>query len=200
MMTKQLPGVALAAALLAVAAPAAEIGQAAPAFTVKNLAGEAVSLADFKGKVVVLEWVNFGCPFVKKHYASGNLPKLQQDAIAKGVVWLTICSSGEGKQGYHPPAEMAALAGQHGNKASHFLMDTAGTMGKAYAAKVTPHMFVIGKDGILAYDGALDSKATTDQADIATAENHVVAAIDALLAGKEVAPAKTRPYGCGVKY
>ncbi|RPJ31290.1 MAG: thioredoxin family protein [Verrucomicrobiaceae bacterium] len=181
-------------------AHAAEIGQPAPAFTARNLKGEAVSLADFKGKVVVLEWVNFGCPFVKKHYASGNMPKLQEAYAAKDVVWLTINSAAEGKQGYHEPAKMAEEATKQGNKASHFLMDTDGKVGKAYDAKVTPHMFIIDKEGKLAYDGAIDSKATTDAADVATADKLFVNALDAVLAGKEVSDAKNKPYGCGVKY
>ena len=184
---------AAAAAILA-------IGQPAPEFTAKTLKGESVSLADFKGKVVVLEWVNFDCPFVKKHYASGNLPKLQQDYTAKAVVWLTINSSAEGKQGYYEPAKMAERAAKEGNKASHFLMDTDGKVGQAYAAKVTPHLFIIGKDGVLRYDGAIDSKPSTDPADVATADKLFVNALDAVLAGKEVPQARNKPYGCGVKY
>lgn len=178
----------------------AAVAQTAPAFTTKNVKGEAVSLADFKGKVVVLEWVNFDCPFVKKHYSSGNMGKLQKDYTSKGVVWLTINSNAKGKQGYHEPAAMAELASKQGNHASHFLMDTDGTVGKAYDAKVTPHMFVITPDGKIAYNGAIDSKATTDVKDIETADKWLANAIDAVLAGKEVANAKTAPYGCGVKY
>lgn len=195
-----LTGMIAACLALAASCHAAETGKPAPAFTAKDLKGADVSLADFKGKVVVLEWNNFDCPFVHKHYASGNLPKLQQALAAKGVVWLTVCSSAAGKGGYLEPAKMAERAAKEGNKASHFLMDTDGRVGKAYGAKVTPHMFVIGKDGTLVYDGALDSKPTTDQADIAKAENYVTAAVDAALAGKPVATAKTQPYGCGVKY
>lgn len=183
-----------------VAAHAAEIGQSAPAFTAKNLKGEAVSLADLKGKVVVLEWVNFDCPFVKKHYAGGNMPSLQETYTAKNVVWLTINSGAEGKQGYHEPAKMAEVAAAQGNKASHFLMDTDGSVGKAYDAKVTPHMFIIDAEGKLVYDGAMDSKATTKTEDVATADKFFVDALEAALAGKEVANAKNKPYGCGVKY
>lgn len=190
----------LAGAIALITAHAAEIGKAAPAFTAKNVKGEAVSLADFKGKTVVLEWANFGCPFVKKHYAGGNLPELQKTYTAKDVVWLTINSSAEGKQGYMEPAKMAEEAAKQGNKASHFIMDTDGKVGKAYDAKVTPHMFIIDKDGNLAYDGAIDSKATTEAADVATADKLFVNALDAVLAGKEVSNAKNKPYGCGVKY
>jgi peroxiredoxin len=192
----------MAAVLLTLALPghATEIGKPAPAFTAKNLKGTEVSLADFKGKVLVLEWNNFDCPFVHKHYASGNLPKLQQNLAAKGVVWLTVCSSAAGKGGYLEPSKMAERAAKEGNKATHFLMDTDGTVGKAYGAKVTPHMFVIGKDGTLLYDGAIDSKPTTDQADIDKADNYVSAAVEAALAGKPAPTPKTQPYGCGVKY
>lgn len=199
-MIKKLTGAAIGVSLMAVAAQAAEIGKEAPAFTLKNLQGAEVSLADFKGKPVVLEWVNFDCPFVKKHYASGNMGKLQESYTAKGVVWLTICSSAKGQQGYLEPAAMAERAAKEGNKATHFLMDTDGKAGRAYGARVTPHMFVITKEGILAYDGAIDDKATASAADIEGAENYVAAALDALLAGKDVATAKTKPYGCGVKY
>lgn len=185
---------AIAAAALAV------IGQPAPDFTAKNVKGESVSLADYKGKVVVLEWANFDCPFVKKHYASGNLPKLQETYTSKGVVWLTVNSAAEGKGGYLEPAKMAERATKEGNKATHFLMDTDGKVGKAYGAKVTPHLFIIGKDGKLVYDGAIDSKATTDQADIATADKLFANALDAVLADKPVTNAKNQPYGCGVKY
>jgi peroxiredoxin len=183
-----------------VASHAAEINQPAPDFTAKNVKGESVSLADFKGKVVVLEWVNYDCPFVKKHYAGGNIPSLQESYAAKDVIWLTVNSAAEGKQGYHEPSKMAELASKQGNKATHFIMDTDGKVGKAYHAKVTPHMFIISKDGKLVYDGAIDSKATTKTEDVATADKLFVNALDAVLSGKEVANAKNKPYGCGVKY
>jgi peroxiredoxin len=193
---------ALAGALLLAVHPATaqEIGKPAPAFTAANLKGENLSLAEFIGKVVVLEWANFSCPFVKKHYESGNLPKLQESYQAKDVVWITINSSAKGKQGFHEPAEMSDLAAKQGNKAEHFIIDAEGTIGKAYAAKVTPHLFIINKDGVLVYDGAIDSKATTDAADVETADKLFVNALDATLAGAEVANAKNQPYGCGVKY
>ena len=190
----------IAGAFALITAHAAEIGQAAPDFSVKNLKGETVSLADFKDKVVVLEWINYGCPFVKKHYDSGNMPALQEKYTAKGVVWLTVNSSAEGKQGYHAPSEMAEIATKHGNKASHFLMDTDGKMGKAYDAKVTPHMYIIHKDGKLVYNGAIDSNPSAKTEDVATADKWFADALDAVLAGKEVSNAKNKPYGCGVKY
>ncbi|HSP42088.1 MAG TPA: thioredoxin family protein [Luteolibacter sp.] len=190
----------IAGAFALITAHAAEIGQAAPDFSVKNVKGETVSLADFKDKVVVIEWINYGCPFVKKHYDSGNMPALQEKYTAKDVVWLTVNSAAEGKQGYHAPAEMAEIATKHGNKASHFLMDTDGKMGKAYDAKVTPHMYIIHKDGKLVYNGAIDSNPSAKTEDVATADKWFADALDAVLAGKEVSNAKNKPYGCGVKY
>ncbi len=190
----------IAGAFAIVAAHAAEIGKPAPAFTAKNVKGETVSLADLKDKVVVLEWLNLECPFTGKHYKSGNIPKLQADYTAKGVVWLSICSSAVGKQGYFEPTKMAERATADGSKASQILMDTDGVIGKAYDAKVTPHMFIIGKDGMLRYDGAIDSKPSTEQADIPTADPLFAVALDAVIAGGEVKNAKNKPYGCGVKY
>jgi hypothetical protein len=190
----------LAGAFALISAHAAEIGKTAPAFTAKDVKGEAVSLADLKGKVVVLEWVNHECPFVKKHYKSGNIPKLQTDYTAKDVVWLTVSSAAEGKQGYLEPTKMGERSAAEGSKATHILMDTDGVVGKAYAAKVTPQMFIICKEGTLRYDGAIDSKPTTDEADIATADKLFTEALDAVIAGSEVKNAKNKPYGCGVKY
>jgi len=190
----------LAGAFSVISAFAADVGKPAPAFSGKNLKGETVSLADQKGKVVVLEWVNFDCPFVKKHYTSGNIPKLQQEYAAKDVVWISINSSAPGKQGNYNAADMTARATKDGNKATQFLLDPEGTIGKAYDAKTTPHLFIINKDGVLVYNGAIDSKKSTDAADIAGADKLFVNALDAVLAGKEVANAKNEPYGCGVKY
>ena len=133
-------------------------------------------------------------------YGSGNLPKLQQTYTAKGVVWLTVNSSGKDKPGYLEPAKMAEAAAKAGNRATHVLMDTEGVVGKAFKAKVTPHVFVIAPDGTLAYDGAIDSKATPEAKDIDTAEPLLAKAIDAVLAGKPVANPKNPPYGCGIKY
>ncbi len=190
----------IAGAFALATASAADIGQPAPAFSAKDLQGKEVSLAEMKGKTVVLEWVNFDCPFVKKHYSSGNMQKLQEDAASKDVVWITVNSSAEGKQGYLETSKMSELATDQGVKSAHFVMDTDGTIGKAYDAKVTPHMFIISKDGVLAYDGAIDSKATTDQADVSTADKLFVNALEAVLAGSEVESAKNKPYGCNVKY
>jgi len=179
-----------------IAAHAAEIGKPAPDFSEKNTNGQTVSLADLKGKVIVLEWVNYNCPFVKRHYSSGNLPKLQETYTGKDVVWLTVSSAAEGKQGYHEAGKMAEVSKEQQNKASHILIDVDGTMGKSYDAKVTPHMFIINKDGILVYDGAIDS----DPKDPATADKLFANALDAVLAGTAVQNPKNKPYGCGVKY
>lgn len=190
----------LVSACAFVSAHAAEVGKAAPAFSVKDTKGATVSLEDQKGKVVVLEWVNFDCPFVKKHYESKNMQKLQADYTAKGVVWLTISSAAEGKDAYVEPSKLGELASSKGSKASHVLVDGDGKVGKAYDAKVTPHMFIIDKEGKLAYNGAIDSKATTETVDVETADKLFANAADAVLAGKTVENAKNQPYGCGVKY
>lgn len=191
----------LFAGLMAMASTfAAEPGKPAPAFTAKSVKSEDVSLSSLKGRTVVLEWVNFDCPFVKKHYSSGNLPKLQETYTAKGVVWITVNSSAPGKQGHLEPAKLAERAAKEGSKASHLIADPDGAIGKAYGAKVTPHVFVIAPDGTLAYNGAVDSKASTKAEDIESADQLLANAMDAVLAGKEVANAKNAPYGCGVKY
>lgn len=193
-------GAVLGAMICSATAWAVEPGDAAPAFTVKNVKGEEVSLAKQKGKVVVLEWVNYECPFVKKHYGSGNIPKLQEKYTGKDVVWITVNSSAEGQQGYLAADDLAARSAKEGNKASQIVLDTDGTVGKAYGAKTTPQLVVIDKEGKVAYNGAIDSKATTEAADIASADSYISAALDSVLAGKTVDKAKTQPYGCGVKY
>ena len=193
-------GAVIGAMICSATAWAVEPGDAAPAFTVKNVKGEEVSLAKQKGKVVVLEWVNYECPFVKKHYGSGNIPKLQEKYTGKDVVWITVNSAAEGQQGYLAADELAARSEKEGNKASEIVLDTDGTVGKAYGAKTTPQLVVIDKEGKVAYNGAIDSKATTEAADIASAESYISMALDSVLAGKTVDKAKTQPYGCGVKY
>lgn len=184
----------IAAAVLAI------IGQSAPVFDTKDVKGNEVSLASLKGKVVVLEWNRFECPFVKKHYVSGNIPKLQATYTDKGVVWITISSTAEGKSGYLDDAAFAERAAKEGNKATYIVNDADGKIGRAYGAKVTPQMYIINQEGILVYDGAIDSKATAKAADIETADPLFANALDAVLSGKEVSNAKNKPYGCGVKY
>ena len=179
---------------------AKEVGEAAPQFKAKDAKGASVSLAEQRGKVVVLEWVNFDCPFVKKHYTSGNMQKLQADAAAKGVVWLAVHSAGEGGPAYVEPSKLGELASSKGVKAAHILVDGDGKIGKAYDAKVTPHLYIIDKEGKLVYNGAIDSKDSIEAADVDTADKLFANALTAVLDGKEVANAKNKPYGCGVKY
>jgi peroxiredoxin len=191
-------GLALAAGLQA----RVTTGDSAPDFSLPSHEGKSVKLSDFKGKTVVLEWINEGCPFVVKHYdSSGNLPKLQRKYSAKGVVWLGIVSSAEGEQGYWATGgEAKAWADKHQAGLSAILLDPEGTVGRAYGAKTTPHMYIIGKDGKLAYQGAIDSKASTKAKDIKGATNWVAQALDEVLADKPVSVTDTKPYGCSVKY
>jgi hypothetical protein len=200
--TRTLLGAA-AAALVVLAWPAhadAVVGQPAPGFTLPDSAGKTRSLAEFKGKVVVLEWVNPECPFVKKHYASGNMQKLQKTYAAKGVVWLTVNSSAPGKQGHLTPATAGAFVKEQGAAPTAILLDPQGQAGRAYGAKTTPHMYVIDKQGQLVYAGAIDDKPSTDPDDIPGARSYVTEGLDAVLAGKPVGTATTTPYGCSVKY
>ncbi len=179
---------------------AATVGQPAPAFSLEDSTGKSRSLAEFKGKTVVLEWVNFDCPFVKKHYGSGNMQKLQKTYTGKGVVWLSINSSAAGKEGHLTAATAEPALRERGAAPSALLLDGAGRVGRLYGAKTTPHMFVIDAQGTLVYAGAIDDTPSTDQADIAKAHNYLAAAVDAVLAGKPVATASSQPYGCSVKY
>ena len=188
------------ALLSAAAFSAATVGQPAPVFSALDTAGKTVSLADFKGQHVVLEWVNPGCPFVVKHYGSQNMQGTQKVATGKGVVWLTINSTAAEHADYLKPAALAQWMQGHKAAASATLMDSDGSVGKAYGARTTPHMYLIDPKGLLVYAGAIDSKATANRADISTATNHVKAALADTLAGKTVAVASTPPYGCSVKY
>ncbi len=191
---------ALALLLAIVAVAQAGVGDPAPGFTLKSAAGRDVSLSDFKGRIVVLEWTNPGCPFVKKHYGPGNMQKLQKEAVDKGVVWLTICSSGPGKQGYLTPEEALKAVLENGSASTAYLIDKDGKVGRLYDAKRTPEMYVINKEGVLVYHGAIDDKKSPDPADISGAKNHVMAAIEDLLSGKPVGTPKTEAYGCSIKY
>ena len=200
---------ALALALLTVvafAAPVAaqtdqaDIGEPAPDFTLEAADGETHSLSDFEGKYVVLEWLNFECPFVGKHYGSGNMQALQEKYTDEGVVWLSIVSSAPGKQGYYPPKEMIEQKKRHNGNMTAILMDPDGEIGKTYGATVTPHMYVINSDGELVYRGGIDDKPTTDEADIEGATNYVDRALAAVMNGEEVSPKQAKPYGCTIKY
>lgn len=194
----------LAAAALvafsAAASAAATVGQSAPAFSATDTTGKAVSMADFKGRTVVLEWVNPGCPFVRKHYDSANLPATQKRAVAQGVVWLAVNSTNAGASDYLAPAAMGAWMKDKGAAATATLMDPDGRLGRAYGARTTPHLYVIDPQGTLVYAGAIDSKPSANPADIRTATNYVDQAVAAVTAGKPVAPAATQPYGCSIKY
>jgi len=172
----------------------------APDFTLTDTNGNEHSLSDFEGKVVVLEWFNHGCPFVKKYYSKGNMQALQKMYTEKGVVWLAVCSSAEGKQGYDTAEGHNKTAKEKGTNASAILIDEDGSVGKAYGAKTTPHMYVIDADGELVYQGAIDDKRSTNPDDIASSTNYVSAALDSVLAGESVEVSTTTPYGCSVKY
>jgi peroxiredoxin len=177
-----------------------EIGKPAPDFTGTDVNGKAVKLSDFKGKTVVLEWNNPECPFVVKHYKEGNMQKLQKDATAKGVVWLSINSGAPGKQGHMDGAKAKATLAEQKGAVSAYLLDPEGKIGKLYDARTTPHMFVIDPKGQLAYMGAIDSIRSANASDVAKAENYVTAALSAISSGKPVATPVTQPYGCSVKY
>jgi peroxiredoxin len=186
---------AVSGAALASAPP----GQPAPSFTLTDLDGKPAKLEDYKGKTVVLEWNNFGCPFVQKHYRSGNMQALQK-RYANDVVWLTMNSTSKSNSDYQTPKQLTGeLAGFHAQPA-RYLMDDPGTVGEAYGAKTTPQMFIIDASGKVVYNGAIDDKRSTDVADVKTAKNYVVAALEEMKAGKPVSVASTTPYGCSVKY
>ena len=191
---------ALAASILSTTALAnATPGQPAPAFTVTDLAGKPVNLADYKGRTVVLEWHNFGCPFVQKHYRSGNMQSLQK-RYANDVVWLAVNSTTKTASDYTEPATLSKQLGDFHAAPARYLMDEPGTVGKAYGARTTPHMYIIDPSGKVVYNGAIDDKRSTDVADVKGAKNYVVAALDEMKAGKPVSVASTTPYGCTVKY
>jgi hypothetical protein len=176
------------------------IGSPAPAFTLTDSKGKQHNLADYKGKYVVLEWVNLGCPFVKKHYESGNMQATQKKAVEKGVVWLSVNSSAKWKQGNLSAAEWNDEITGRKMASTAVLIDENGAVGKTYGAKTTPHMYVVNPDGILIYKGAIDDQPTTNKDDIPRARNYVLAALDESMAGKPVSMASTQSYGCSVKY
>lgn len=192
--------IAVFAVYPAISSGNASVGKPAPAFSLKDTNGKAHSLAELKGKFVVLEWVNYDCPFVRKHYDSGNMQKLQKEFTAKGVVWLSINSSAPGKQGCFPAEKVNALLKEKTSHPSAYLLDTDGQVGKLYGARTTPHMFIINPEGQLIYNGAIDDKPSANPGDIASAKNLVRAALDEAMAGKAVTVAASQPYGCSVKY
>lgn len=168
--------------------------------TVTDAAGKTHEFSSFRGKPVVLEWTNYGCPFVKKHYGVGNMQKLQKDYTAKGVAWLSVISSAPGKQGALTAAEAPKAIADAGFSGTAVVLDPTGDLGRQFGAETTPHMFVLDATGKLVYRGAIDSIPSFNADDIQKADNYVAQALDAVLAGKPVATPQTKAYGCSVKY
>jgi peroxiredoxin len=193
-------GLALAFALAAAAHAAVAPGQPAPDFTLTGIDGKPVKLSDYRGKYVVLEWFNAECPFVQKHYESGNMQGLQSRYQEKGVVWLGINSTSPKHSNYRDPARSAGILTEWKSQPTAFALDPNGDVGQKYGARTTPHMYIVDPKGRLVYAGGIDDKPSTSPRDIPNARNHVAAALDELLAGKAVSEASTRPYGCSVKY
>src|SRR5438270_4177282 len=188
--------------ILAVVATAlaVKVGEAAPDFTATDSNGKTQHPADLKGKYVVLEWHNQGCPFTKKHYESGNMQRLQKEWTAKGVAWFTVISLAQGMQGFVTPSQENDYVKSMKAAPTAVLMDPGGSLGHLYSAKTTPHMFIVDPSGTLIYNGAIDDHPTSDQSDIANSKNYVSLALQQAMGGKPVAEAATRPYGCSVKY
>jgi len=177
-----------------------QVGSAAPDFSITDAKGKTHSLSQYTGKYVVLEWFNPECPFVKKHYGGGNMQKLQDQYTGKGVVWLTIDSNAPGTEGNITPEQAQKISETWKTHQTALLLDTEGKAGRAFGAKNTPHMVIISPEGKIAYEGAIDSKASPNPADIPSSTNYVKAALDESLAGKSVTTPQTKPYGCSVKY
>ena len=192
--------IAALAAPLPAAWAQAGVGQAAPAFTLTDLEGRKVALADLRGKYVVLEWTNPSCPFVQKHYGSGNMQSLQKRFTGEGVQWVVINSTAASHPEYRKPADQKAWLDKQGTGASIAALDADGTVGRAYGAKTTPHMYVIDPNGVLVYAGAIDDKRSANPADVKTANNYIVQAFAELRAGKPVSAPSTPAYGCTIKY
>ena len=179
---------------------AATVGEEAPEFTLTDSNGNEHSLSDFEGEFVILEWVNHECPFVVKFYEPGKMQELQETYTEKGAIWLKINSSAEGKQGHMTPEQANEIAEEKGVNATATLLDHDGEVGRLYGARVTPHMYIINPEGVLIYNGAIDSIRSTNSDDIEEAENYVVSALTAAMAGEEVENPVTQAYGCTVKY
>ncbi len=193
----------LVAFLLGTASPllaAAKVGEAAPDFTATASNGKTVHLSDYRGKYVVLEWHNNGCPYVRKHYNSGNMQRLQKEWTGRGVTWFTVLSSAPGKQGYATASEENDYLAKEHAAPTAALLDPSGQIGHLYDAKTSPQMVVVNPQGIVIYDGAIDDRPTTDLSDVPGAVNYVSLALEQAMAGKPVATPATRPYGCSVKY
>jgi peroxiredoxin len=179
---------------------AVKVGEAAPPFTATTSTGPSVSLGDYRGKIVILEWTNHDCPYVKKHYETTNMQALQKEATGQGVIWLTVISSAPGTQGYVSPSEANELTSTRQAAPTVVVLDPKGTVGKMYGATNTPHMYIVDKGGVLVYAGAIDDKPTTRRSDVQGAQNYVRAALQAVSAGQPVKTPVTRAYGCTVKY
>ena len=179
---------------------AVKSGEQAPPFTATDSNGKSHKLADFKGKYVVLEWTNSGCPFTRKHYSTGNMQKLQKEWTSKGVTWLSVLSSAPGKEGYKTAAEENAYIKDANASPTAVLLDPSGDLGHLFGAKTTPHMFVIDPNGKVIYAGAIDDKPSTRESDVASAKNYVAAALTEAMAGKPVSVTSSQAYGCSVKY
>ena len=193
--------IGLAGALSSEAAHAApEVDAPAPEFSGTTTSGETLALSDLRGKTVVLEWTNHDCPYVRKHYGSGNMQALQKETTAEGVVWLSVISSAPGTQGHVEAAEADELTTSRDAAPTAVILDPEGTIGKAYAARTTPHMYVIDREGVLRYKGGIDDKPSSSKSTVEGAHNYVRAALADLVAGRVVADPVTRPYGCSVKY
>jgi peroxiredoxin len=190
----------LAASTALFAADSPAVGTTAPDFSLTDSKGKTQTVSQYKGKYVVLEWFNPECPFVKKHYGSGNMQKLQEEFAAKGVVWLSVDSSAPGLEGYLTAEQANAKMTEWKTKQTALVLDPDGKAGRSYGAKNTPHMFVINPEGKIVYEGAIDSKATPNPSDIASSTNYVKVALEESLSGKTVSNANTKPYGCSVKY
>ena len=190
----------LAASTALFAADSPAVGTTAPDFSLTDSKGKTQSVSQYKGKYVVLEWFNTDCPFVKKHYGSGNMQKLQEEFTAKGVVWLSIDSSAPGMEGNLTAEQAEKKIAEWKTKQTALVLDPEGKAGRSYGAKNTPHMFVINPEGKIVYEGAIDSKATPNPSDIAGSTNYVKVALEESLSGKTVSNANTKPYGCSVKY
>jgi peroxiredoxin len=190
----------LAAFLPAVAWASPDLGKLAPLFIATDSNGKNWSLADLKGKVVVLETTNHQCPYVGKHYGSGNMQAQQREATARGVIWLTVAASAPGEEGYVDAAQANEIVRSRNAAPTAVILDPQSKIARAYGATVTPHMYIIDAAGVLVYKGGIDSIPSADTADIAKATQYVRVALDQVLAGKQVAEASTRPYGCSLKY
>lgn len=200
-MLKQLIAGMAATVALAFAAVAKPVNdQPAPSFSGVTITGEVINLSDFRGQPVVLEWTNHECPYVRKHYGSGNMQKTQRALTEAGAVWVSIISSAPGEQGYVNAAEAQRLTAERGVYADHVVLDPEGLIGRAYEAKTTPHMFLIDKEGVLKYQGAIDDKPSANPRSLEGATNHVLAAWAEFADGKQISMAQTKPYGCSVKY